>query len=141
MTTKHSAGGLIINQDKVLTISWTTHEYICFPKGGIEDSETSEFAATREVFEETGYRARIIAPIKSWTHEFDKNGEHFRETVDYYLMQLIDGGPPTPHRQLGEDFENLWLNIDEAFEKLTFDDAKEALEIAKNLLEDLRLTS
>lgn len=134
MIKKHSAGGLIIHQGKVLTISWTTHDYICFPKGGINKSETSKQAAVREVSEETGYNVRIIAPIKSWTHEFEREGEYFQNTVDYYLMELTDNNPPTPHRELGENFDNLWLDIDEAYEKLTFDDAKEALRIATNFL-------
>jgi 8-oxo-dGTP diphosphatase len=138
MIERHSAGGLIIHKGKVLTISWTTHEYICFPKGGINKGERSEQAAVREVFEETGYNARVIAPIQSWTHEFDKNGEHHSSKVDYYLMDLADDNLPIPHREPGEDFENLWLGIDEAYTKLTFDDAREALEIAIDFLDKSR---
>lgn len=132
MIKKHSAGGLVVHKGKVLTISWTTHEYICFPKGGINIGETSEQAALREVFEETGYHVEIVKPIKAWTHNFERNGSQYEETVDYYLMCLVDDAAPTPQRELGEDFENLWLDIDEAYEKLTFDDAKEALRIATN---------
>lgn len=138
MINRHSAGGLIIHEGKVLAISWTTHEYVCFPKGGIEKGETSEQAAVREVFEETGYRASIISPLKSWTHEFDRGGDHYVSTVDYYLMELVDDSLPTPHREIGEDFENVWLGMDEANAKLTFDDAREALEIAINLLDKSR---
>jgi len=138
MIKRHLAGGLIIHEGKVLAISWTTHEYVCFPKGGIQNGETSEQAAVREVFEETGYRASIISPIKSWTHEFDRDGNHYISTVDYYLMELVDDKPPTPHRETYEKFENVWLVIDEASAKLTFDDAREALEIAIDLLDESR---
>lgn len=134
MIYRHSAGGVIIDKNRVLTISWTTHNYIAFPKGGIDSNETSEEAAVREVFEETGYKARIISPIKSYTHNFDRGDEHHHHTVDYYLMELVDSSPPTPQRENGEDFENIWFDISDAYKKLTFDDAKGALKIAVDIL-------
>ncbi len=137
MIHKHSAGGIVIHEDKVLTISWTDRDYIAFPKGIIEDGETSETAASREVYEETGYKVRVVAPVKSWSYDFEKNGLAYRKTVDYYLMELVDSEPPTPHREETETFENLWLNIDAARAKLTFDDAKEALDIALVLRDNL----
>lgn len=124
---------MVIHNGKVLTISWTTHEYIAFPKGGIDDGETGEEAAIREVFEETGYRVNISAPIKSWTYKYEKNGEKYQKTVDYYLMELADDNPPTPRLEPDEDFVNLWLDINEAYEKLTFNDAREALKIAQGI--------
>jgi 8-oxo-dGTP pyrophosphatase MutT (NUDIX family) len=127
---KHSAGGVVIHENKVLAISWTTREYIAFPKGGINNGESSKAAAVREVFEETGYHTKVVAPINSWTYEFDENSKHYRKTVDYYLMELIDDATPTPERETGEDFENLWLDFDSAHTKLTFGDAKGALKIA-----------
>lgn len=134
MVKKYSAGGVVIHKNQVLTISWTTHEYICFPKGGIDAGEASEEAAIREVFEETGYRTNIVAPIKSWTYRFTENGESYEKTVDYYLMELADSEPPTPHREPGEDFENLWLSVDEARKRLSLDDGRAALDMALDLL-------
>lgn len=132
MIHKHSAGGIILENGKVLTISWTDREHVGFPKGGIDEGETSEQAALREVYEETGYRARILAPLKSWTYEFDREGELCRKTVDYYLMERVDDAEPTPHREPGEVFENLWLDIDEARRRLTFEDARGAFDEALN---------
>lgn len=134
MIYRHSAGGVIVHENRVLTISWTTHNYVAFPKGGIDSNETSKEAAVREVFEETGYKARIISPIKSYTHNFDRVGKQHHHTVDYYLMELVDNNPPKPQREKGEDFENLWLDINDAYEKLTFDDAKDSLRIAEEIL-------
>ena len=133
MITRHSAGGLVIQNGKVLTISWTTHDYIAFPKGGIDEGETSREVAIREVFEETGYKVNILAPIKSWTYKYEENGEKYQKTVDYYLMELADNNPPMPRREPDENFVNLWLDINEAYEKLTFNDAKEALKVAEGL--------
>lgn len=130
VTRRHSAGGVVLDGDKVLTISWTDQDYVCFPKGGIDPGETSEQAALREVFEETGYRAQIVAPIRSWFYDYEEAGLRYQKKVDYYTMRLANDAPPTPHREPGENFENLWLSVDEAMEQLTFDDAKEALRIA-----------
>lgn len=133
---KHSAGGVIIKDSKVLTISWTTHDYVCFPKGGLDEGETSEEAALREVYEETGYRVKIVAPIGSWTYRYIQNEELYKKTADYYLMELIDNKtPPTPQREPGEYFENLWLDIDEAKTRLTLDDSREVLGKAVGLYE------
>lgn len=123
----HSAGGVIIRGNQVLTISWTDRDYVSLPKGHLDAGETSEQAALREVFEETGYRARIITSLGSTIYEFNEGSERQQKTVDYYLMELADDGDPTPQREEGEHFENLWLNIDEALERLTFDDAKEVV--------------
>lgn len=128
---KQAAGGIIIKDSKALTISWTDRDYICFPKGGIETGETSQQAAVREVLEETGYRTEIISFLGSWTHDFIKDGQPCRSKVDYYLMKLADDCKPIPDREPGENFENLWLDFDQAFARLTFDDAKEALGIAR----------
>lgn len=133
MILKHSSGGIVINGDKVLTISWTTHDYITFPKGGVDEGETIEQAAVREVFEETGYRTNIVAPLGSWTYDFEERGESYRKQVDYFLMELADNAEPTPHREKGEDFENLWLDISVMRDKLSFDDTKEAFDAALRL--------
>lgn len=130
VTRKHSAGGVVLHEGKVLTISWTDQDYVCFPKGGIDSGETSEQAAVREVWEETGYRVQIVAPIRSWSYDYEDAGLRYQKKVDYYTMHLINDAPPTPHREPGENFENLWLSVEEAMRRLTFNDAKEALQIA-----------
>ena len=139
---KWSSGGVIIEDSKVLVISWTTHSYVCFPKGGVESGETSEEAAVREVFEETGYRAKIVAPIGSWTYRYAERGVLREKTADYYLMNLVDPSlKPTPHRELGEDFENLWLDIEKAKEELSLDDAKQVLAKALAVFEEIAQAS
>jgi len=136
MIERHAAGGLIFDTDKVLTISWIDQAYVAFPKGGVEAGETSEEAAVREVFEETGYHAKVISLLGSWTYDFTKGDKKYRKTVDYYLMERVNDAPPTPHREPGENFENLWLDLEEARDSLTYDDSKGALDAARALLGD-----
>jgi ADP-ribose pyrophosphatase YjhB (NUDIX family) len=55
------------------------------PKGHIESGESCEQAAIREVREETGVVARIIAPLR--TTEFVTNGKLVR--IKFFLMQFV----------------------------------------------------
>jgi 8-oxo-dGTP pyrophosphatase MutT (NUDIX family) len=126
-----SAGGVIIKNSKVLIIYSPLRNSYAFPKGTIDPGETKDLTAIREVKEETGYTVKIISFLGDFTFEFDhKNGVHYSKTVTYYLLQLADDAKPRPNLQPGEDFENVWVNINEAHDLLTFDDAKEVLHLA-----------
>lgn len=117
---KHSSGGVVIRHGEVLTLYVLGHNEIVFPKGTIEPGEAPEDAAVREVLEETGYRTKIISLIDTNVYEFDEAGKHYKKTVDYYLMKLVDEDEhPTPQRENGEDFENLWIPLVDAEKKLT----------------------
>ena len=131
---KHSAGGVVIDGDKVLALTWTDRDFICLPKGGLEGTETSEQAAIREVKEETGYNAKIIAPLDTWEYDFYENESHYHKTVDYYLMKRADSEVPQPSRGEAEIFTAIWLDVDKAHTIFTFDDAKQALAQAIRLL-------
>lgn len=131
---KHSAGGIVIDRDKVLVLSWIDRDFICLPKGGIEEGESSEEAAVREVREETGYNTKIIAPLGSWEYDFSEDGVRHHKTVDYYLMRRTDSKEPNPSRGESEAFIGIWLDIEDACSAFTFDDAREALLQAERLL-------
>lgn len=135
MIYKHSAGGVVITNGQVLALSWTDRNFICLPKGGLEEGESSEDAAIREVNEETGYRVDIIASLGSWRYEFFEKGMRNHKTVDYYLMSPVDNRTPTPSRSENEHFSNCWLDIDRAYDRFTFDDAKEAFAMAVTILQ------
>ena len=125
---KYAAGGVVYHKGKVLTIKHLVRNSVEFPKGHIENNETKEQTALREVFEETGYKAKIIKPLGDITFEYDwDDGKRYRKTVYYYLMDLADDNPPIPNREAGEDFENLWLIPTEAKQLLTHEDSKEIL--------------
>lgn len=76
---KQSAGGIVYADGKVLAIRAIPQNVILFPKGTIEADETPEQTTIREVFEETGYKTIIKAPLGSITYEFDEeDGKHYR---------------------------------------------------------------
>jgi 8-oxo-dGTP pyrophosphatase MutT (NUDIX family) len=128
---RHSAGGIIFNNGKVLTLEWTNKEGIEFPKGTLNPGEASEAAALREVREETGYDTKIIAALPQIEYSFTlADGKHYHKVVDFYVMELANDNEPQPRREATETFENLWLGFDEAMELLTHDDSKELLKQA-----------
>ncbi|MET0979637.1 MAG: NUDIX domain-containing protein [Candidatus Saccharimonadales bacterium] len=136
---KVSAGGVVYHQGKVLAIKWLSKNSIEFPKGTIEIGESKEEASIREVFEETGYNASILRSLDSITFGFDWDDDiHYRKTVHYFLMGLVNNDSPTPHREFNEDFENLWLTPEEAITMLTHDDGKEILSRAMGAICDIK---
>lgn len=128
---KFSAGGIVYNEGKVLTIKWLSKNWIEFPKGTIEKDETKEDACTREVLEETGYKTNILQPLGDVTFEFVwGDGKRYKKTIYSYLLELANSSEPTPEREDHEDYENAWMTIDDAKKQLTHDTDKELLQRA-----------
>ena len=128
---RESAGGVIIKDGQVLLIYSAIRNSYSFPKGTIDEGETIERTAIREVKEETGYNVKIMNFLAAKNFEFTKeDGEHYSKTVSYYLMQLADNEEPEPNLQPGEDFINIWTPVEKAFDVLTFDDSKDILTLA-----------
>jgi len=128
---RSSAGGVIIKDGQVLLIFSALRNNYAFPKGTIDEGETKEVAAVREVKEETGYSADIVDFLGEYTFEFDwKDGQRYQKTVTYYLMELTDDSAPVPDLQEGEDFVNMWVPFDVARGMLTFEDSKAVLALA-----------
>ena len=75
--TEESAGGVVFFHEdgmvKVILISRENDLVWCLPKGKLENGETKEQAALREVKEETGVIAEIVAPLKAITYSYSNN--------------------------------------------------------------------
>ena len=125
---KHSAGGVILRDGKVLVIFSASRNSVGFPKGVIDKGETPEQAAIREVKEETGYDVNIHEKIEDTTYEFKyPDGRPCIKTVSYYLMTVANDDEPAPNLQPGEDFTTEWLTPAKALEQLSFDSSKDIL--------------
>jgi 8-oxo-dGTP pyrophosphatase MutT (NUDIX family) len=123
-----SAGGVVIRNKEVLLIYSALSNSYAFPKGTIDEGETKDVTAIREVKEETGYDVEILDFLGDYTYDFDyKDGNRYRKTVTYYLMNLTNSNKPQANLQENEDFVNVWTSVEQAYEVLTYADSKEAL--------------
>ncbi len=77
-----AAGGLVVRDGCVLVVHRPKYDDWAFPKGKLEDDESWEDAALREVEEETGLRCELGAYVGS-THYRVRDG---LKEVRYYRM-------------------------------------------------------
>ena len=97
-----AAGGFILNnQDKVLMIfrrgKWD------LPKGKLDEYETLEGCALREVKEETGISARIVGPLGTTYHTYLQGVEPILKISHWYSMKAEEYETLQP--QTEEDIE------------------------------------
>jgi ADP-ribose pyrophosphatase YjhB (NUDIX family) len=128
-----SAGGLVIDQSgkNGLLIGRIDHKDLSgkrilwsLPKGHIEEGETPEQAALREVAEETGIQSvieRSLGVIDFW---FMAGGKRIHKTVHHYLFRET-GGLLAP--QESEVDEVGWFPLAEIVERLAYPDEKKLI--------------
>ncbi len=102
---------------KFLFIRWQKEGWISPVIGGIDKGEDALKAAEREVYEETGYKAKAIKTLggKIESHFYNSHKDVNRYRVDQpVLLELVDETP----REISEEEKNIqeaiWLDFDEA---------------------------
>jgi 8-oxo-dGTP diphosphatase len=124
-TVELAAGGVVLrrigDELRVAVIHRDRHDDWALPKGHVEDDETWEAAALREVSEETGYRAEIVR--MSQPIAYLVNGSP--KLVAFFLMRLASQTPVTPSD--GESDQVLWLPIQQASERISYDAERQVL--------------
>jgi 8-oxo-dGTP pyrophosphatase MutT (NUDIX family) len=124
------AGAIAVRQrgkqpEVVLVRSRRTGDWI-FPKGHIEDGESADEAAVRELEEEAGVTGEALTEVGSSRFRFD--GEQYE--VTYYLVRSETS------RRSPEMREVKWCRLDEARTLLEFADAQRLLDKAEKLIAD-----
>ena len=112
-----AAGGLVIRRrDGLLEIAVVhrpEHHDWSFPKGKLEDGESFEEAALREVREETGLVCRILRFI-GHTEYVDRKG---RPKVVAYWVMATEAGSFDPNWEVDE---LRWVTLDGAAQLLSY---------------------
>jgi ADP-ribose pyrophosphatase YjhB (NUDIX family) len=97
-----------------------TPEDWIFPKGHIEDGETAEFAAERELAEEAGVRGELVGLVGS----LEFRSGHEDVSVAYFLIAYVG-------EVLREETrERKWCSYDEALRLLSHPTAADLLRMA-----------
>jgi 8-oxo-dGTP diphosphatase len=114
-----AGGGLIIRDGCVLLVHRPQYDDWTFPKGKLEQGESWEDAAVREVEEETGLRVEAGEVVGSTFYD-DRLGR--AKEARYFLMSAGDD----PRAQNEVD-EVRWVPLDEAAETLSYERDRELL--------------
>lgn len=116
---------LISRRSAAGALHWT------LPKGRLEEGESREQAAVREVAEETGFACQIVEPLGTIDYWFvwrpDKVRYH--KYVHYFLMRYL--GPADAPRD-DEAEEVAWLPVEDALTRLTHPNERDLLALARD---------
>ena len=132
-----SSGGVVFKKNKwLITRSSVSNLYPIsvwrLPKGWIDEGETLEETALREVREEGGVEAKIIKKIETIKYFYiAPNKGKILKFVTFYLMEWIKDFPEGFD---GETSEIKWLPFDKAYKLLSFSNEKQILKKARTLI-------
>lgn len=121
MKKEKSCGIVVIDDNKVLLVHHLIGHF-GFPKGHVEENETEEETAIREVKEETNCDARIISGFREVITYSPK--EDIIKDVVFFLGKSIN---KNLNPQESEVSDAVFVTIEEAFELITHDDVDKLL--------------
>jgi len=131
-----SAGGVVLDADQANValigrldrrgrLLWS------LPKGHIEEGETPEQTAVREVAEETGISSVVLRPLGTIDYWFVADNRRIHTTVHHFLLQA------TNHELSDDDVEVTevaWVALDDLDERLAYADERRLVRKARELL-------
>ena len=100
-------------------------------KGGIEDGESMEDAAVREVREETGIRAEIETSLGETRYFYVWEDVRIRKTVHFFLMRSVGGDPDDRDDEMEEV---RWFPLERALKRAAYRGERDVLQRAAELL-------
>ena len=139
-----SAGGLVLDRpgpdargavigriDRRGRLLWS------LPKGHVEEGESDEQAAVREVHEETGILGHVVGKLGTIDFWFVADGRRVHKTVHHFLLVAADpeGGLELSDEDV-EVSEVSWVPVAELTELLAYADERRLLERVSVLLAD-----
>lgn len=134
---QHSAGGVLYKREsgkyKVCLVAKRQGRVWALPKGRLDEGETPDQTARREILEETGHRADIIDQLDEITYYFflKESQTLYHKKVTFYLMKLIQENAQ-PRDQ--ENDAVSWVDVGEAVKRLSYINEKKVLKKAQGLL-------
>jgi 8-oxo-dGTP pyrophosphatase MutT (NUDIX family) len=133
---ERSAGGVVVRRiEGVVHVLLIRDPYRNWglPKGHLEEDEEAAAAAMREVREETGLHGLDLGPeLDTIDWHFRLHGTLVHKFCAFYLMTSTSG-QPVPEVEEGIT-ECVWLPMEEALERISYDNARAVLGQAAALL-------
>ena len=132
-----SAGGVIIDihdgiartaviarRNRAGRVEW------CLPKGHLENDETLEQTAVREVAEETGLVGRVLAPLGTIEYWFSISGTRIHKVVHHYLLEATSGELSIEGDPDAEAIDVAWFPLLDVHQHLTFPNERRIAQVA-----------
>ena len=137
--TQISSGGVAFReyagQIEVVLISVGAAEHWQLPKGLVDQGESPEEAAQREVREEGGVETTLLHPIDKidywYVSKVAGTPTRFHKFVYFFLLRYLTGDPVQYDHEVNEA---RWVEIDQAKAMLTFESEKKVLAKVKDLI-------
>ncbi|MDQ1730142.1 MAG: hypothetical protein QOK10_301 [Pseudonocardiales bacterium] len=119
------AGALIGRTNRRGQLLWS------LPKGHIEQGETAEQAAVREVAEETGIQGSILGELGTIDFWFVAEGRRIHKTVHHFLMRATGGELSDSDIEVTEV---AWVPLPDIPARLAYSDERDLLVVASEML-------
>ena len=130
MKKEKSCGCIVINNNAEVLLIHHNAGHWDFPKGHVEDGETEVQTAIREVKEETNIDVEVNEEYR-YSTKYSPKEDVIKEVI-YFLARNIS---EDKQAQLEEVSEVKWFSMDEAIQRITFDNSRDIL---MQLTRDLR---
>ena len=122
-----SAGGAVVRDEEVIVIVPVKRDargrrVLALPKGHLDEGETAEEAAKREVAEETGVTADLIEKLGEVEYSYERRGRRRHKRVAFYLFKYLSGSLEDHDREI-EDAR--WMPLAQAASALTYPGERE----------------
>ena len=137
MIHEKSSGAVIFRRDESGNIFYLLlkyhykSDYYDFPRGNVEEGETEEETARREIKEETGLDANFLEGFKevvSWFYR--REGEIVNKKVVFFLAEAKTDEVKISEEHVGYE----WLPFEKALDKLNFENSRNVLRKAQDFL-------
>lgn len=132
-----SAGGVVIDvhrgvartaviarRNRAGRVEW------CLPKGHIENNETLEQTAVREVAEETGIIGRVLASLGTIEYWFSTSDRRVHKIVHHYLLEATGGELSIEGDPDAEAIDVAWFPLLDLHIHLTFANERRIAQVA-----------
>ena len=125
-----SAGGVVLFGNAVLLLRKFNGDWV-LPNAKVEDEETKQDAAVREVSEESGVKADILKYLGEIHYTFKENWDENKsvhKTVFWYLMKSKNMNT-IPQKEEGF-IDAKFIHVDRVVDLARYDDEKEIIKVA-----------